>query len=363
MVVISEWYPTDKLVIQKYVEEQKRLSAIYEHSEDNVNDRTCSKDLSSLLPVSSIYELPRKKSMIACIDECIQDTKQKLRESEEMEIKMAAIHLELENIDKIDYFMEPLKAEATIVRKTKDVLRNNESCLSVAKRVYQLEESPSVPNLAGVIKIPIFERKSKKIVVPEKPPTIIKKHTSTKADKTVLKAQSFIELTNQAEVKRSILKSPSFPKSKRQLIKSSPLNIQEMLKEAKEKYLIKLESQRSLTLEDVSSSTDALTNITHIGKGRSKYRRDSNVTVIQIMPSEKVSRRIKEIIAVATEETTTISSNKNSSSSNQEIITITKTSSNDTSNLLKLHILSLRMGKIQENMRPKFYRKKPTGII
>ncbi|CAO1420188.1 unnamed protein product [Diamesa hyperborea] len=122
-----------------------------------------------------------------------------------------------------------------------------------------------------------------------------------------------------------------------------------------------MESQRSLTLQDESSSVDvALKNVTHVGKGRSKYRRDSNVTVIQIMPSEKVSRRIKEIIAPTTEETTTTTA-INVSSSYHEIITVTPTtSSNDTSNLLKLHILSLRMGKIQENMRPKPFRKKPT---
>lgn len=126
--------------------------------------------------------------------------------------------------------------------------------------------------------------------------------------------------------------------------------------------VIKMESQRSLTLQDESSSVDvALKNVTHVGKGRSKYRRDSNVTVIQIMPSEKVSRRIKEIIAPTTEETTTTATNF--SSMYHEIITVTPISSNDTSNLLKLHILSLRMGKIQENMRPKLFRKKPTGTI
>ncbi|CAO1436596.1 unnamed protein product [Diamesa tonsa] len=122
-----------------------------------------------------------------------------------------------------------------------------------------------------------------------------------------------------------------------------------------------MESQRSLTLQDESSSVDvALKNVTHVVNGsRSKYRRDSNVTVIQIMPSEKVSRRIKELIAPTTEETTTTAINV--SSSYHEIITVTPTtSSNDTSNLLKLHILSLRMGKIQENMRPKPFRKKPT---
>lgn len=242
MVVINEWYPTEKSTIQKYVEEQKRLSAIYEHSDVIVNDKTCAKDLSPLLSMSSIYEIPRKKSMIACIDECFQDTKQKLRESEEMEIRMAEIHLELENIDKINYFMEPLKDE-TSVKSTnkKDVMRNNESFLSISKRVYQLEEIPIVPNV--VKKIPIFERKSKKIVVPEKLPPIMKRHTFvmpvTKPDKIVLKSQSFIELTNPVEVKRSFQKSSSFPKSKRELAKITPApkNIQKMLKEAKEKYL------------------------------------------------------------------------------------------------------------------------------
>ena len=106
--------------------------------------------------------------------------------------------------------------------------------------------------------------------------------------------------------------------------------------------VIKMESQRSLTLVDESTSASAaLKNVTHVSKGRSKYRRDSNVTVIQIMPSEKLSRRVKEIIAPATVETTTIATNI--SSSYHEIITVTPTSSNDTSNLLKLHILSLRM--------------------
>lgn len=130
--------------------------------------------------------------------------------------------------------------------------------------------------------------------------------------------------------------------------------------------VIKMESQRSLTLQDESTSAAAasknVTSFTHFVKGnRSKYRRDSNVTVIQIMPSEKLSRRIKEIIAPATEKTTKTA--LNISSSYHEIITVTPTSSNDTSNLLKLHILSLRMGKIQENMRPKPFRKKPTGIL
>ena len=239
MVVINEWYPTEKLSILKYVEEQKKLSAIYEHPEDTRNYQNCSKDLSPPLPVSTIYELPRKKSMIACIDECFKDIKQNLRDSEDMEIKMAELHLELENIDKINYFMEPLKAE-TIVKssKKKDISRNDESCLSVPKRVYQLEESPTVTSLAGVKKFPIFERKPKKIVVPEKSPQNIKKHTFKKPEKNVLKSQSLIEVTNSVEAEGSFQKSHSFPKSKRELNKISPApqNIQAMLKKAKERY-------------------------------------------------------------------------------------------------------------------------------
>lgn len=239
MVVIHEWYPTEKMSILKYVEEQKRLSAIYEHHEDTINDQICSIDLSQPLPVSSIYELPRKKSMIACIDECFKETKQNLRDSEEMEIKMAELHLELENIDKINYFMEPLKAETVVKNsKKKDISRNYESFLSVPKRVYQLEESSSVTNLTDVKKIPKFERKPKKPTVPEKCPQIPKKHTFSKPEKSVMKAQSCLDITNPTESIRSFQKSYSFPKSKRELIKISPApkNIQAMLKEAKEKY-------------------------------------------------------------------------------------------------------------------------------
>lgn len=226
MVVINEWYPTEKLSILKYVEEQKKLSA-----GDSLNGGKNSKDLNPSLPVSSIYELPRKKSMITCIDECFKDTKQNIRESEEMAIKMAELHLELENIDKINYFMEPLKVE-TIGKscEKKDISRNDESCLSVAKRVCQLEESPSVVSLAGVKKLP-FEKKAKKIVVSEKA-------SFTKSEKTVLKSQSIMDVKNPVEAKRSFQKSHSFPKSKRELNKISPApqNIQAMLKEAKERY-------------------------------------------------------------------------------------------------------------------------------
>ena len=223
MVVINEWYPSEKLSILKYVEEQKKLSAICKHGGDTLKS---SMNVPSSLPVSCIYELPRKKSLITCIDECFEDTKQNLRESEEMAIKMAELHLELENIDKINYFMEPLKAE-TIVKSSskKDVSRNNESCLSVAKRVSQLEDSPTVVSLADVKKLPTFEKKAKKILVPLK-------------EKSVLKSQSFMDVTSPVEVKRSFQKSHSFPKSKRELNKISPapLNIQAILQEAKERY-------------------------------------------------------------------------------------------------------------------------------
>ncbi|CAO1436605.1 unnamed protein product [Diamesa tonsa] len=223
MVVINEWYPSDKLSILKYVEEQKVLSGIYKHAGDTLIDGKSSKDLSPSLPVSLIYELPRKKSMTACIDECIEDTKQNLRESEEMAVKMAELHLELENIDKINYFMEPLKV-GTIVKSSNkiDISRNNESCLSVVKRVSQLEDSPTVVRLADVKKLPTFERKLKKIALPQ---------NIKKLEKVVQKSQSFMDLKSPVEAQRSFQKSHSLTKSK-----PAPLNIQAMLQEAKEKY-------------------------------------------------------------------------------------------------------------------------------
>lgn len=114
--------------------------------------------------------------------------------------------------------------------------------------------------------------------------------------------------------------------------------------------VIKMEELRSLTPDRPA-----------FGKG--KLLRNSNVTVIQIMPSERANRRIDKEIRRRTE------------ASDLEVITVTPVAVGDetssSSSLLKLHILNIRTGKIQDAIissderetfvKPKPFRKKSTG--
>lgn len=68
--------------------------------------------------------------------------------------------------------------------------------------------------------------------------------------------------------------------------------------------------------------------------GKGKLPRNSNVTVIQIMPSERVNRRVDKEI-------------RRTEASDLEVITVTPVTKEDSS-LLKLHILNIRTGKIQD---------------
>lgn len=94
--------------------------------------------------------------------------------------------------------------------------------------------------------------------------------------------------------------------------------------------------------------------------GKGKLLRNSNVTVIQIMPSERANRRTDKEIRRRTE------------ASDLEVITVTPVTNDSThSNLLKLHILNIRTGKIQDAiissddretfLKPKPFRKKSSG--
>lgn len=91
--------------------------------------------------------------------------------------------------------------------------------------------------------------------------------------------------------------------------------------------------------------------------GKGKLLRNSNVTVIQIMPSERANRRIDKEIRRRTE------------ASDLEVITVTPVTKEEAnSSLLKLHILNIRTGKIQDAIISsderdflKPFHKKPTG--
>lgn len=71
--------------------------------------------------------------------------------------------------------------------------------------------------------------------------------------------------------------------------------------------------------------------------GKGKLPRNSNVTVIHIMPSERANRRVDKEIRRRAEAT------------DLEVITVTPmTKEEASSSLLKLHILNVRTGKIQD---------------
>jgi hypothetical protein len=85
--------------------------------------------------------------------------------------------------------------------------------------------------------------------------------------------------------------------------------------------------------------------------GKGKLLRNSNVTVIQIMPSERMHRRTDKEIRRRTE------------ASDLEVITVTPiTKEEANSSLLKLHILNIRTGKIQDaiiSSDREFFKSKP----
>jgi hypothetical protein len=71
--------------------------------------------------------------------------------------------------------------------------------------------------------------------------------------------------------------------------------------------------------------------------GKGKLLRNSNVTVIQIMPSERINRRTDKEIR------------RRTAASDLEVITVTPVTKEEAnSHLLKLHILNIRTGKIQD---------------
>lgn len=98
------------------------------------------------------------------------------------------------------------------------------------------------------------------------------------------------------------------------------------------------------------------------GNGKGKLLRNSNVTVIQMMPSARVNRRTDKEI-------------RRAEASDLEIVTVTPLTKEEQANssLLKLHILNVRTGKIQDAiiktdderdfLKPKPFHVKSSGEL
>lgn len=107
--------------------------------------------------------------------------------------------------------------------------------------------------------------------------------------------------------------------------------------------VIKMDSLRSLTSHERNSSSSAAASVSvastlHAGKG--KLLRDSNVTVIHVLPSERMNRRTNKVIRRRVE----------SLPSDLEVLTLTPMTRelSDGNKLMKLHIINVRTGKIQD---------------
>ncbi|KAG5672753.1 hypothetical protein PVAND_002850 [Polypedilum vanderplanki] len=97
-----------------------------------------------------------------------------------------------------------------------------------------------------------------------------------------------------------------------------------------------MDSLRSLTSSSHERSAAAALH------GKGKLLRDSNVTVIQVLPRERINRRANKITRRRVELPT-------SRASDLEVLTLTPLAREQTDGkLMKLHIINVRTGKIQD---------------
>jgi hypothetical protein len=106
--------------------------------------------------------------------------------------------------------------------------------------------------------------------------------------------------------------------------------------------VIKMDSLRSLTSSHERSASAAAASAAATLHGKGKLLRDSNVTVIQVLPRERINRRANKIIRRRVEPTTSVASDL-------EVLTLTPMSRDlPSGELMKLHIINVRTGKIQD---------------
>jgi hypothetical protein len=83
-------------------------------------------------------------------------------------------------------------------------------------------------------------------------------------------------------------------------------------------------------------------------QGKGKLLRDSNVTVIQVFPSERANRRIDKVVSRRMDAMEPVAA----ATSDLEVLTLTPYTRDATKttdgNFMKLHIINVRTGKIQD---------------
>lgn len=99
MVVFEEHFPSEKAIIQKYAERQKKLeelSMTLRKTEKLSKDRP-----KSLIPI--------RTRLSKFISEVHRDTEDKLKQSSDVDAKIEEIHKMIENVDNINFIMTPEK--------------------------------------------------------------------------------------------------------------------------------------------------------------------------------------------------------------------------------------------------------------
>lgn len=129
MPVFHEYFPVKKDSIAAYVRQQMILEGSLVESNDVAE-----------FSVQSIYEIPRKQSISDLIRECAQDSEKTLRDSRDMNQKMAEIHQMIEDFDDINFVSAP---SSSGIDKDRFEVAASESILSLEKRV-KTEESSDV---------------------------------------------------------------------------------------------------------------------------------------------------------------------------------------------------------------------------
>ncbi|KAL7019266.1 hypothetical protein ACKWTF_011053 [Chironomus riparius] len=241
MVVFEEYFPSEKEIIQKYAERQRKLEEV---SMTLRKSEISSNDSPKLL-------IPRKSSISMILSEIHRDTEDKLKQSSDVDAKIEKIHKMIENVDSINFIMEPNK-EAAILDGSGDVNEVAGSIINetAASTSHELDENSSISDLSPKRVIRLKHNDSSLELPDYKPPQI----KPTKASILKSKFNSEKSQKNPATISRSfksrsvaepLPKTPravsfaKFEPPKRIESKKASQSVRKILDDAKEKHKAK----------------------------------------------------------------------------------------------------------------------------
>ena len=128
MVVFQEWFAVNK---------ESTTACVKQQANSESSERATDKN-EIIIPVQSIYEVPRKKSMIKFVEEVKDGTAKFMKESKIFDAKMSEIERMIENFDTVDFFLESTESVKSF-NKNEIEVACSESILSFkdSKEVHQ----------------------------------------------------------------------------------------------------------------------------------------------------------------------------------------------------------------------------------